>query len=358
MRVVLAAAVALVAAVGVTAFAVFAGWPGHTGSESGTFGAVLKIPKYSPGSLAFSQDGKILAVGASSSDGNHGSTYLVSLVTHRVTATLTDKAADQVDSVAFNPNGKTLAVANSSGGINVWSLADNKIVTNLSGASFLGATFSFAFSSDGKSLAEGDVSLFGGGSNNLSPLTTAIRLWNLSTGKVAASRTFPTDANTTILLVAFNPDGKTVAANIDGGNIYLWNLADQRMVKLFTIPGSQEVSSLKFSPDGTTLAVGDMNGNVYLWSLAGHRIAATLTGPRKSAVEAVAFSPDGTTLAAGNSNGRTYLWAVASHHVTATLTDPRGNGVNSVAYSPKGTTLAVGDDNGSIYIWNIRKGTS
>ncbi len=67
------------------------------------------------------------------------------------------------------------------------------------------------------------------------------------------------------------------------------------------LPSGSPVSSLAYSPDGATLAAGYDNGDVGLWKVATGRRTATFS--EGSLVDSVAFSPDGRTLAAGDDQG-------------------------------------------------------
>jgi hypothetical protein len=176
-RPILAVTGGLIVAAGVAAFIVFGGVIGNPVGEAGTLKAELKNPKYAVNSLAFSRDGKTLAVGSTSSDGNNGCTYLWNLATRTRTSTLADQGSG-VAAVAISPDGKTLAVGDDSGGIYLWSLATDKIITNFSNSSSLGisAVLAVEFSPDGKNLAEGDVTL---GGNLLTDNVNYVRLWNI-----------------------------------------------------------------------------------------------------------------------------------------------------------------------------------
>ncbi|HBR75841.1 MAG TPA: hypothetical protein DEA78_19580, partial [Cyanobacteria bacterium UBA11159] len=75
------------------------------------------------------------------------------------------------------------------------------------------------------------------------------------------------------------------------GTVKLWNLEGK---ELLTLTGHKSsVSIVSFSPDGKTIASGSSDGTVKLWNLEGKELL-TLTG-HKSYVTNVSFSPDGKT---------------------------------------------------------------
>ena len=64
-----------------------------------------------------------------------------------------------------------------------------------------------------------------------------------------------------------------------------------------------------FAPDGKTLAAGDRDGDIYLWNLA-TRTATAVKGPVTD-WGGLAFSPDGTTLSAyGFLDSKIYLYRI------------------------------------------------
>jgi WD40 repeat protein len=116
-------------------------------------------------------------------------------------------------------------------------------------------------------------------------------------------------------VVAFSPDGRTVAAGrveSSGTVVSLCDIASGR--KRATIKGSSvESCAIAFSPDGLTLAVGPNSrdfggsrGEVRLWDLKMGRVRAVLSG-RRGKVRSLAFSPDGKALVTGSGEA-VVLW--------------------------------------------------
>ena len=288
-------------------------------------------------SLAFSPTSGTLAIAHRA-----GEICLWDLATTRCTGSLAGAWA-----VAFSPNGTTLAAGDATTGVyandvtngvvRLWNVATGKPITTFADPSSQGA-LSLAFSPDGKTLAVGDRD-------------GATYLWNVATGKLIRAP-FVDPNSQGINGVAFSPDGSTLAVSDTNGCTYLWKVATGKRITTLIDPGSQGVDAVAFSLDGKTLATGDDNGHIYLWNAVTGKRAATFKDPDSKGADSVAFSPDGKTLAAGDVNGCTYVWSVATGKlVHAPLIDPNSEGINEVLFSPNGKTLATGDENGDVYVW-------
>ncbi|HKB41112.1 MAG TPA: hypothetical protein VKD72_32085, partial [Gemmataceae bacterium] len=116
-------------------------------------------------------------------------------------AQLISEGVAVVWSVAFNPDGETLASADVYGNVLLWDLTSGKRAVTLQAFNRRGkdedinGAYSVAFSPDGKTVAAGTV--------------RGIKLWDLESGKDAVTVKGPAG---TVWSVAFSPDGKTVAS--------------------------------------------------------------------------------------------------------------------------------------------------
>jgi WD40 repeat protein len=261
-----------------------------------------------------------------------------------VAGTLTGHGSS-VLSVAFSPDGKTLATGSVDNTARLWDVGTRAAKTTLTGAEDVR---SLAFSPDGKTLA----TVY----NNpgMVAVSQPVQLWDLATGQVA--RSFAARSLTLRLRpnnVAFSPDGATLAT-ASSMDVQLWNAATGQQTGGTKDGGTG--CGLAFSPDGKLLAVGRAQGEIQLLDAAIGQVTATLTGHTKT-VWSVAFSPDGKTLASGSEDGTIRLWSVASGQSTATLTGHTQN-VNSVAFSPDGRTVASGGYDKTVRLWSVANGQS
>jgi transcriptional regulator with XRE-family HTH domain len=127
--------------------------------------------------------------------------------------------------------------------------------------SHAGAVHTVAFSPDGKTLATGSDA-------------GTILLWDMATHRQITALTGPAGPVTS---VAFNPDGTTLATGTTDDKVRLWDVATHRQITALTGPAGP-VTSVAFSPDGTILAAGSDDGAVRLWEVATLRPIATLMG--------------------------------------------------------------------------------
>jgi len=309
-------------------FFVFGLPPATVSSQSLSEDAVriinLSASGYEQGlAVAYSPNGKQIAVGISS-----GIVLYDSQTLSQVNFISTEAWAR---SIAFSPDGQTLAAGLFDYTARLWRTSDGKQLQVFE--DHHDWVRSVAFSSDGTLLATaGD--------------DDTIRLWNIANG----SLNLVIDGVTGVRILAISPDGQTVAVGLEDASVQLLNVSDGELVK--TLKGHTSwVRSLAFSPDGSKLASGAFDATALVWDVASGQLEYTLAG-HKSSVLALAFSPDGNTLASGSVDSTVKLWDVNHGSLIRTLIG-HADFVYGVSFSPDGKTLASSSSDNTLRVWDL-----
>ncbi|MCT7973012.1 NACHT and WD repeat domain-containing protein, partial [Laspinema olomoucense] len=286
----------------------------------------LEIHQESVNSIAFSPDGKTLASG-----GDDNTIKLWNVETWEEIYTLPGHQ-DSVWSIAFSPDGKTLASGSKDKTIKLWNVETWEEIHTLPGHQ--NSVWSIAFSPDGKTLASGSED-------------KTIKLWNVETRKEIQPLTGHQES---VNSIAFSPDGKTLASGSEDKTIKLWNVETRKEIQPLTgYEGT--INSIAFSPDGKTLASGSKDNTIKLWNVETRQEIQPLTG-HQDWVLSIAFSLDGKTLASGSADKTIKLWNVETRQEIQPLTGYQGS-INSIAFSPDGKTLASGSKDKTTKLWNV-----
>jgi len=292
--------------------------------------------------VAFSPDGALVAAG-----GIRGAVHLREVRGGHERSVLWVPGVKEFESagflgaVAFAPDGKTLAAGGSyDATARLWDVATGRLRANLEcfavpkNQGRMDAVQSLAFAPDGKTIATVGYD-------------RDLRLWDVGTGRLRASLG---GHSYDVTAVAYSPDGKTIATGDVDGTVRLWDVAANRPRARW--PGYRSSAvALAFSPDGKTLAVARDERVVRLRDLPADRWRAELKRSEPHTSQALAFSPDGQTLAVAGFWDVATLWDTASGRMIGIL-EGHTRSPRAVAYSPDGKTIATGSDDGTLKLWD------
>ncbi len=188
--------------------------------------------------------------------------------------------------------------------------------------------------------------------------TGEIQLWDVDEQGAIALQDTLSGHQDWVTGVAVSPDGELLVSGSRDRTLKLWR-KDGTLVK--TVTGhSGWVNSVRFSPDGQTLATTSEDKTIRLWTRDGTPIN-TLSGHSDRTTDAT-FSPDGKTLASTSADGTLRLWSLPTgtlkYKIAQAETDApiSANQLNTVAFSPDGKTLAVGQFDATVQLWRVEDG--
>jgi WD40 repeat protein/DNA-binding SARP family transcriptional activator len=270
----------------------------------------------------------------------------------------TGSGGKPVTALAWSPTSQTLAVGAHDGIVQLWDLsASPRLKRSLVGFAPLPgqieAIQSLAFSPDGQSLAASDKSEGSAVGHNISSPVATLAIWDVDTGSMVIT---PAELGagaglTASDVLAFSPDGKLLAASLLTGGVRVFDPNSGKVVRTLADPGNETVS-LAFGPTGDVLAGGTLGGTVELWdAVTGKRLAQPLLAD-SSAISAIAFDPSGRRFATtGLHDATVKVWFTGSLEQEGPRLAADPDATAAAAFRPGQQGLLVVDDQGGAFTW-------
>ncbi len=307
-------------------------------------GAILKGHGGPVWSVAFAPDGQTVA---SASD--DGSVRLWDPRTGDETRRLARQPGG-VGAVAFSPDGKLLATGGGCRTVRIFDARTGKVLHALppdeDGTTLIAPLF---FSQDSKLLFAGPGTVGPLCERKWPPKAGhTFRVWDVATGRLLR-RFGGIDAYTP---AALSPDGKLLATGrLSTSAVTLLDIATGNEVRRLQVDPKRTLSALAFAPDGKTLAIAQ-GGELLLHEVITGRARVRLAGHLGHQVYALAFSPDGRLLASGSGDATIKLWDVGTGQERARLVGHTSS-VEAIAFDPSGKLLVSGSRDQDVRLWAV-----
>jgi RNA polymerase sigma factor (sigma-70 family) len=244
------------------------------------------------GAAALSPDGRIAAISSRTEAGT--GVWKVVLWDVATGKEIHSQLATGFHSLAFSPNGKTLAACNFTDGVRLSDVDSGKELIKLN----IKDSQSVVFAPDGKTLA----------SFANYPTGSIVRIWDVKSGAVVHSLK-GTEGNR---FAVYTPDGKSLATTDDWGFIRIWDAAMGKEIRRWQTPADNGGYSQSFTSDGKILATV-VGSAIVRWDFATGKELDPAIGHRGQ-IDSLEFAADGKSLFSSSTrwDGALVEWDLAS----------------------------------------------
>ena len=253
-------------------------------------------------------------------------------------------AKEEVEELAFSPDGQTIATGGHGNPIALWNVSDAKSEYLSIPTKHLNCALDF--STDGKHVLTIDAT----GQLMYRDATTFDITKPLLQVDLNPSVLVPPYLHLRRIAMDISPDHSTFAIGTTNGVIEIWNLETQSSVTVQA--HTKAIRELSFTPEGNQLLSIGQDTDVHLWDLATLQRKATakleeMPGPSWSAV--AEYSPRGDVIAIG---AQGHLSILDRNDLRRVRTKTNQNAFVALQYSPHGRYLAASQFGPTIKVWD------
>ena len=188
-------------------------------------------------------------------------------------------------------------------------------------------------------IAPGSETLLAGGASR------EVRLWNYQTGEKLKSFEV-NDSN--VAALAFTPDGKLLVIGTTKGVVRVMDVATWKVTR--TIDLDSPIYSLAASMSRVAVGYGD--GTIALLNLEGEQISVPEVKKQTGKINALAFDGKGGRFASASADGTVKVWNTETLKLFSSL-EGQSNEVLSIVFNPTGKRVASGGADGRIQCWTV-----
>lgn len=268
---------------------------------------------------------------------------------------------EMIESSSLFQHGTQIVSGGWDASLRLWKTAQPDVLGELAGHKK--GIVSLAISADGKRIA--------------SSSTRELKLWDGESKQLLGDLGTENDG---ARFVALSPDGTALISIHRDGTTRLWDVekrtervtlerkaegtvaadstvspsADSSTPPPGDAPEPEAIQALAYSRDGRWLAIAREDGRVSLRNAADGKVLRELEAFTDVAASVV-FSPDSRRVASGSFDKVIKVWEVESGELVAEMTGHK-NWIFGVAFSPDGETLASASYDKSVRLWNVSDG--
>jgi WD40 repeat protein len=283
------------------------------------------LPKGWVGEIAFSPDGKTLAVGFTGGD-----VVLIDLFSRR--STKLSGHTRSINAIAFSPDGQSIASSSADNTVRIWGLdgKNRSVIQGLTKAKF-------------------------GTAREMAPFTTAVswnaRGWFLLIASPRQVQVWQSpDKMHSVLenadgfsVAKFSPDGNNIAT-ISHDGVRLWDMDGNQLAHWNEDDISSQIINLQFSSDSQNIITSSENGKAILWNLTGKSLSV-LKGHQDTLTGTI-FSHNNKCVLTNSIDNTVRIWDISGHELAKLPTS------FSMVVSPNSQYLATTEDD-EIIVWKL-----